>query len=60
LLDRFWEGQGPELITERAEWYALVKLGGHLQRAGASEIQDYDRVVAETRRQLEAYDGIPF
>jgi hypothetical protein len=37
-----------------------VLLLGHLERAGAGEIQPYEESLEQARREFDAYDGTPF
>jgi hypothetical protein len=60
LLRRYQESRKPDLVTDRAEWYALVLLCGALERSGAAEIPDYDKVLENARSELGSYDGVPF
>jgi hypothetical protein len=56
LLDRYQDSRKPELVTDAAEWRALVQLQGHLERGGAWEIPDYGRVLREAREALGIED----
>jgi hypothetical protein len=60
LIERYYDAAAPELKTDRAEWYALVQLSGALERNGVHEVEEYDRILNEARRDLSSYDGIPF
>jgi hypothetical protein len=60
LLRRYQESEKATLTTDRAEWRALVLLVGQLERNGAAEVPDYETVLANARRELGSYDGVPF
>lgn len=60
LVERYHEAGVAQLLTDRAEWNALVALAGHLERGGAAEIPNYGVVLEEARRRFDQYDGAPF
>jgi hypothetical protein len=60
MIERYYDAGKPELATNRAEWRALVLLSGALERSDLPHIEDYHELLAEARRSLADYDGIPF
>jgi hypothetical protein len=62
LLTRYHDSRQRELVPDGAEWRALVLLLGKLERelSDGSGRDEWDRTVAAARRELGAYDGIPF
>jgi hypothetical protein len=60
MIERYYAAAKPELVTDRAEWRALVLLSGALERSDLVHFDNYRELLADARRSLADYDGIPF
>jgi len=60
MIERYYDAAKPELITDRAEWRALVLLSGAIERSDLVHFENYRELLADAHRSLADYDGIPF
>ena len=60
MIERYYDAAKPELVTDRAEWRALVLLSGALERSDLVHFENYPELLDEARRSLADYDDIPF
>ena len=59
LLERYHASQRPELTTDRADRRALALLHQYLALSRVTSVQDYERALADARRDFSGYDDAP-